>query len=220
MSLLGQASGDFTESSAALRVLFQGVYNTISPLALDGFTQTNPPIVTTAITVSAKLGTNATGVLSGSVAFSRPDQGSNVVGGPVEGLAGTLGLQVVPRGVFMLNANGNAFENQPAIASGINVFASAQGTYGNQLYETQVLAVAGALAQGADLIYSNGMELVSSRNGYLMPRSTNQTGANINLDLATITSQVANGQAASTTIAILSMPPDSAQNEIVYDQRL
>ena len=220
MALLGQASGDFTESSAALRVLHQGIFNTTSPLALDGFSQANPPIVTVASTFSAKLGTGATGVLSGSVAFSRPDQGSNVVGGPVEGLAGALGLQVVPRGVFMLNANGNAFENQPALASGINTFCSAQGTYGNRLYETQVLAAAAPLAQGDDLIYQNGQELVASRNGYLMPRVTTQTGAAVSLDIATITSQVANGQAASTLIAILSMSPDSAQNEIVYDQRI
>lgn len=222
MSLLGQASGDFTESAAALRVLHQGVFNTTSPLALDGFSQANPPIVTIANTVSAKLGTGARGVLSGSVAFTRPDQGSNVVGGPVEGLAGALGLQVVPRGVFLLNANGNAFENQPALASGINVFATSAGTYGNQLYETQALAAAGggAIAQGDDLIYQNGQELVASRNGYLMPRFTTQTGASVDLDLAGITSQVANGQTASTTIAILAMSPDSAQNEIVYDQRI
>ena len=40
------------------------------------------------------------------------------------------------------------------------------------------------------------------------------------MDLATITSEVANGAAASTTLGILKMPPDSEQFEIVYDQRI
>ncbi len=219
MALLGQASGDFTESSCALRILHSGIFNSTSPLSRDGFQQSNPPIVTTTNTISQKLGTGAMGVLSGSVCFTRPDVASNVVGGPAEPAA-PVGLMIKPVGIFRLNATGNAFENQPGLASGINTYMSGYGTYGNQLYETQVLAVAGAIAQGTDIVYENGQSLVASRNGYLMPRSTNQTGANISLDLATITSQAANGQAASTEIAILKMPPDSAQREIVYDQKI
>jgi len=219
MPLLGQASGDFTESSCALRVLYGGVFNSTSPLSRDGFQQSNPPIVSTPTTVSAKLGTGATGVLSGSVCFLRPDVASNVVGGPVEGL-GVLGLQVIPTGIFRLNATGNAFENQPGLASGINVYMSGQGTFGNQLYETQFLAAAGGQPAGTDIVYQGGQELISSRNGYLMPRVTTQTGAAISLDIATISSQVANGQASSTLIGVMKMSPDSAQNEIVYDQRI
>jgi hypothetical protein len=219
MPLLGQASGGWTESSAALRLLHAGIRNATGVLTADGFTQTNPPIVTTAGTISTQTNTGVLGVLSGSVAFTRPDQGSNFIGGPVEPGAPD-GLLIQPLGVFVNTAVGNAFENQPGPASGKNTYMSSQGTYGNQLFETQALAVAGALAAGDDLIYSAGQELVSSRNGYLIMRVTTQTGAAISLDIATITSQVANGQAASTLIGILKMPPDSEQFELVYDQRI
>jgi hypothetical protein len=219
MPLLGQASGGWTESSAALRLLHAGVRNAVGVLTADGFTQTNPPIVTTAGTISTQTNTGVLGVLSGSVAFTRPDQGSNFVGGPVEpGAPDEILIQ--PLGVFVNTAVGNAFENQPGPASGKNTYMSSQGTYGNQLFETQALAVAGALAAGDDLIYQTGQELVASRNGYLIMRVTTQTGVAINLDIATITSQVANGQAASTLIGILKMPPDSEQFELVYDQRV
>jgi len=97
---------------------------------------------------------------------------------------------------------------------------SGQGTYGNQLFETQAIAVAGAIAAGDDLIYTAGQELVASRNGYLMMRVTTQTGAAISLDIAGLASEVANGNAASTLLGILKMPPDSEQFEIVYDQRV
>ena len=43
MPLLGQASGGFTESSSALRLLHVGVRNTVGILTDDAFTQTNPP---------------------------------------------------------------------------------------------------------------------------------------------------------------------------------
>ena len=118
------------------------------------------------------------GALSDLVAFTRPDQGSNFVGGPVEpGAPDEILIQ--PLGVFVNTAVGNAFENQPGPASGKNTYMSSEGTYGNQLFETQALAAAGALAQGDDLIYTAGQELVASRNGYLQMRVTTQTGAAI-----------------------------------------
>ena len=43
MALLGQASGGFTESSSALRILHIGVRNTVGQLSANAFTQTNPP---------------------------------------------------------------------------------------------------------------------------------------------------------------------------------
>lgn len=221
MPMLGQASGGFTESSAALRILHAGIRNSVGVLTPDGFTQTNPPIVTTAATISDQVDTGTLGVLSGSVAFARPDQGSNFIGGPVEPGAPDEGL-IQPLGVFVNTAVGNAFENQPGPASGKNTYVSTGGTYGNALFETQALAAAGALAAGDDLIYQVGQQLVASRNGYLIMRETTQTGAVISLDLATITSEVANGAAAgeSTTLGILKMPPDSEQFELVYDQRV
>lgn len=219
MPLLGQASGDWTESSAALRILYVGVRNSVGVLTTDAFTQTNPPIVTTAGTISTQADTGVLGVLSGSVAFTRPDAGSNFVGGPVEPGAPNNGL-IQPLGVFVNTAVGNAFENQPGPASGKNTYVSAQGTFGNQLFETQALAAAAPLLVGDDLTYTTGNQLVASRNGYLIMRETVQTGAAVSLDIATITSEVANGAAASTTIGILKMPPDSEQFELVYDQRI
>jgi hypothetical protein len=219
MPLLGQASGGWTESSSALRLLHPGIRNTVGVLTADAFTQTNPPIVTTAGTISTQTNTGVLGVLSGSVAFTRPDQGSNFIGGPVEPGAPD-NILIRPLGCFINTAVGNAFENQPGPASGKGPYMSGQGTYGNQLFETQALDTSGAVAVGDDLIYTPGQELVASRNGYLMMRVTTQTGAAVSLDTATITSEVANGNTASTLLGILKMPPDSEQFEIVYDQRV
>jgi len=219
MPMLGQASGGWTESSSALRLLHVGIRNATGVLTADGFTQTNPPIVTTAGTISTQTNTGVLGVLSGSVAFTRPDQGSNFIGGPVEPGAPDE-ILIRPLGCFVNTAVGNAFENQPGPASGKNTYMSTGGTYANQLFETQAIAASGAIAAGDDLIYTAGQELVASRNGYLMMRVTTQTGAAISLDIATITSEVANGNAASTTIGVLKMPPDSEQFEIMYDQRI
>ena len=110
MALLGQASGGFTESSSALRILHVGIRNTVGVLSDDAFTQTNPPIVTA--NTSSQVDTTVLGVLSGSIAFTRPDAGSNYIGGP-EGSADT-----VPLGVFINTANGNSYENTPGTSSG------------------------------------------------------------------------------------------------------
>jgi hypothetical protein len=221
--MLGQASGGFTESSSSLRLLHVGVRNTVGVLTDDAFTQTNPPVVSTAGTVSDNVPTTVLGVLGGSVAFSRPDAGSNFVGGNVEGLAvATQETFVRPLGVFLNNANGRPFENLPAQASGKGPYVSAQGTYANSLFETQALDTDGAnVAQGADLTYTVGAELIASRNGYLMPRNTiDSAGAVASIDIAAISAEVEHGRTASTTIGILKMPADSTQNELVYDQRI
>jgi len=191
----------------------------VGVLTTDSFTQTNPPIVTTAGTISNQADTGVLGVLSGSVAFTRPDQGSNFIGGPVEPGAPD-GLLIRPLGCFINTAVGNAYENLPGPASGKGPYVCAQGTFGNRLFETQALATVGAINVGDDLIYTAGQELMASRNGYLQMRVTTQTGAPVNLDVATVASEVANGQAASTTLGILKMPPDSAMFELVYDQRV
>jgi hypothetical protein len=55
-------------------------------------------------------------------------------------------------------------------------------------------------------------------------RATTQNGTYTSLDNAANASEVANGTTAGTTasltIAILKMPPDSEQFELVYDQRI
>lgn len=226
MALLGQASGGWTESSSALRILYPQVRNTVGVLTDDAFTQTNPPIVSTAGTVSTSPGatTEVLGVLSGSVAFTRPDAGSNFIGGPVE--AGLVlpvdGLLIQPLGCFINNASGNPYENLPALASGKGPYVSAMGTMGSRLYETQVLAATGGVPAGTALTFLAGAPLIASRNGYLMPNRVYFGGAWVTLDTAACASQVANGAVAgtSTVIGVLKMPPDSVQTEVVFDQRI
>jgi len=224
MPLLGQASGAWTESSSALRILYVGIRNSVGVLSADAFTQTNPPIVTTAGTVSTSPGalTEVFGVLSGSVAFSRPDAGTNFIGGPRE--AGLVlpvdGTLINPLGVFINNASGNAYENLPGAASGKGPYVSARGTYGNKLYETNTLALTGGVAAGTAFTYTAGSRLIASRNGYLMPSRVFSGGAWVSVDVANNAAEVAGGSAASTVLGILKMAPDSVQTELVYDQRI
>lgn len=228
-ALLGQASGGFTESSSALRLMHVGIRNTVGVLTQDSFTQSNPPIVTTAGTVATCPGmlTLVRGVLSGSVAFTRPDAGPNYIGGNIETLA-VAGHEtlVKPLGVFINNAVGNAFENQPGLASGKGPYVSAQGTYGNRLFETQVLdatSVGGGVSTGDPIGYVTGVDLIASRNGYLMPRNMlTGGGALVSLDQTEIAAQSEHAGAAgsSTLIGVLKVPADSTLNEIVYDQRI
>ena len=226
MPLVGQASGGFTESASALRILYVGHRNSIGVLAPDAFTQTNPPVVITASTVSTQTQTLRHGVLSGSVAFTRPDIGSNVVGGNIEGLA-VAGYETLlrPVGVFINDANGYAYQNLPGQASGKGPYVSAQGSYGNQLFETQILDGAGItnFNTGDPLPYVTGVRLVASRNAYLMPADAIDGGGVIrSLLTAGCVAEVEHGLAAAdvTTIGILKMPADSTMNEIVYDQRI
>ena len=230
MALLGQASGGWTESSSALRILHVGIRNTIATLTADAFRQTNPPIGTAilpanTISTSPGLLTEVFGILSGSVAFTRPDAGSPFVGGPISVTGGSTASAytlrcVRPVGCFINNAAGNPYENLPASASGVGPYVSAMGTYGSRLFETQALQAAGALAQGDALTYLAGQTLVASVNGYLMPGSQDNAGAFSSLDIAGAALEVDNGAAASTVIGILKMVPDSVQTEIVFDQRI
>lgn len=229
MALLGQASGGWTESSSALRILNIGVRNTIGVLTDDAFTQSNPTAVAT--NVSSRVNTTKTGVLSGSVAFARPDGGqSNFVGGPgdnaTQGAFSTsdkMGYR--PVGVFINSANGNPFENQPGVASGVGPYVSGMGTYGDALYETKFIgdAVGGDPAAGATIDYLPGVQLIASRNGFLMPKQVlSAGGAAVSADDITCTAEsfVANADNSSTIIGVLKMPPDATQTELVYDQRI
>ena len=226
--MLGQARGGWTESSSALRILYVGVRNSIGILTTDAFTQTNPPSITTAGTVSTSPGalTETLGVLSGSVAFIRPDGGFNYIGGPTKTaltLPASL-LQVLPVGCFINSAAGNPYENLPAAASGKGPYVSGMGTFGNRLFETQVLVTTnGGTAAGTALTYVPGMKLVASQNGWLMPTVV-FTGAALDpmdAGAAWNSLEAVNASAAvATTIGLLKMAPDSAQTEIVFDQRI
>jgi len=199
MALLGQASGGFTESSSALRILHVGVRNTIGQLTADSFTQTNPPVVAgNATSASGILDGVVRGVLSGSIAFARPDNGGdNTHGGPTPAIAAAGGSTERVLGIFINNAVGNAFENQPGVASNRGPYVSAQGTYGNKLYETEDILGGGALT------YAVGDQLLASRNGYLTNNAADVHANNTGL-----------------VIGILKIVPDSNSDELVYDQRI
>lgn len=197
MALLGQASGAWTESSSALRILHVGIRNTTGTLTDDAFTQSNPSAIGGAAAseqLTALGYTNVLGCLSGSVAVVR---GDNQIGGPSAGNEAVLG-------VFINNANGNAFENTPGVASDKGPYVSAQGTYANCLFETF------DLDSGAAINYTAGDSLASSVNGFLTTVQGVAGNEAVNL---------VNG-ATAVTIGILKMPADSVQSEIVYDQRI
>ena len=231
MPLLGQASGGWTESSSALRLLNLGIRNSVGVLTDDAFTQNNP--VGTANYPTAKVDVTKHGVLSGSVCFVRADGGSNYVGGPGDSTVKaaiaadpTMIHGYRPLGVFINSALGNAYENTPGVASGVGPYISGMGTYGNALYETYALALlAGGghnVSAGAALTYYPGVELITSLNGFLMPLWTlSDDGVECRTsDIATVAAEYAVRGAASTVIGIIKMVPDSVQTELVYDQRI
>lgn len=197
MTMPGQASGGFVEGSSALRILYVGHRNSFSAtLTTDGFTQTNPPHVAGAAKSTTLAATPKYGVLSGSVAFTRADAGNGMIGGPTD-TPGEAG--VVPLGLFVNDAEGNAYENTPAPASGQAPYVSAQGTMGCQLYETQNLNT------DADLTWATGDKLHASQNGYL----TNVAADNNCFE-----------QGTYTLLGIVKVAPDSTHAELVFDLRV
>ena len=214
ISLLGQASGGFTQSNSALRILHVGVRNTVGQLTADSFTQTNPPVVTATANKTTASGFTAgvLGVLSGSIAFTRNDEGEFYHGGPTAGTTngGTDKPKERPIGVFINTAVGLAFTNQPGVASNRGPYVSAQGTYGNTLYETQILTGANI---GDDLAYTIGDELFASVNGYL----TNSSEA---ADLHDTDHSSGPASGGAWTIGILTVAGDTSSDELVYDQRI
>lgn len=156
-----------------------------------------------------------------------------MVGGP--GLAATqvaiaaanaqaIGYRAL--GVFINASLGNPFENTPGTASGKGAYVSGQGTYGNQLFETFLIANSADAVNspaGAAITYITGMNLVASRNGYLMPSEVIGTdGGRDSTDVVAMTAEsFVNGAVGrATIIGVLKMPADAVQNEIVYDQRI
>lgn len=210
MALPGQASGDFTESSSALRILYVGNRNSFAAqLTTDGFTQTNPPVDsgTAGATKSDTLPTAPKrGVLGGSVCFTRPDAGNGMVGGPVS--AAPAGGSVTPLGLFINDAAGNAYENTPAPASGQAPYLSGQGTYGLRLYETYDLATANG---NVPLDWQSGDKVYASVNGYL----TNLTDAANAFEAST-----PGGGGTPLAMGVVKIVPDSVHAEIVIDQRI
>lgn len=216
-SIGGQASGDYLLSQGALRILYSVTKDTIPVLADDGFTQSNPNVVTTTSAVSSTLPTNVkNGVLGGSVAFIRPDVGENTVGGAVAPGA-VFVINTRPLGLFINDAEGNANENTPAVASGKCPFLRG-GACGVKIYETAVQTTLGSGVVGTALTYGIGNFLYASVNGYLTNRwQDSYEAAWINAN--TLGSGAA-GIAAEpdvTRMGILIAPPGSSSSEMFVE---
>jgi hypothetical protein len=163
----GQASGDFTLSNSALRILYSYVKDSIPALAADALTQDNPNVITTAAAVSTTLPANVKkGALGGSVAFVRPDAGTNTVGGAVATAGPTYTVNTRPLGIFINDAVGNAFENTPGVASGKGPFVRG-GAIGTKIYETALQTTNSGGSVGDPITYSEGQFVYASVNGYL-----------------------------------------------------
>ena len=211
----GQASGDFRLSSSALRILYSYVRDSIGVLAADAFTQANPNIVTAPpAAVSTTLPVNVKhGVLSGSVAFVRPDQGANIIGGPklvaFDFVPGTR-----PIGMFINDSLGNAYENTPGIASGKGPVLRG-GSCGDKIYETAVQTVVGGGIIGTALTYTVGNLLYASVNGFL----TNRWQDSYETQWITATAAGSGGAGAAiepdvTRCGLLISPPDATSSEM------
>lgn len=231
MPTLGQSSGAWLGGNSALRILYIGIRNTFGVLAAESYTQANPPCVTT--NVSDQVPTTVHGVLSGSVAFLRPDLGNDFIGGPGSSTTQTAlaanathaaGYRAL--GCFLNNAVGNAFENQPGVASGRGTHTTGMGTFGNALFETKLIANSADAVNspaGHTITYFPGCALVASRNGYLMPSQSVGTDAGIdNADVIAMTAEsfVKNANSSATVIGVLRQAPDSSHTELIYDQRI
>lgn len=172
-SIGGQESGPGL-SQGALRILYSLIKDSIPALSSDAFTQANPSVVSTLAAVSTTLPANVKrGVLGGSVAFTRPDVGENVVGGAAL-VSSAYVAKTRPLGLFINDAVGNAYENLPAVASGKGPYLRG-GSVGVKIYETQkqttnsflVGVIGSAGVVGTDLTYSVGDKLYASVNGLL-----------------------------------------------------
>jgi len=211
MGIGGQASGDFRLSQGALRVLYSLIKDTIPVLAADGFTQSNPNVVTTTANKSTTIPVNVKkGILGGSVAFTRPDVGANTVGGAVL-VSSAYVARTRPLGLFLNDAAGNAFENTPAVASGKAPFVRG-GAVGTKLYETQVQIGASTALQ-----YFVGDRLYASVNGYL----TNRWQDSYEAQWITVTGgATSSGNAAEydiTCMGIVLAPPDANNAELFLE---
>lgn len=205
-ALGGQGSGDFAETSGRVQLLHMGIRNSVGVLTPDAFTQDNPPVVVTSANVSTTLtGITSKGVLGGSVAFTRSDIGNGFIGGPV--LVSTNHVAtIVPLGIFINDAVGNAFENTPGVASNRGPYVSGQAVAAIALWETQQ-------QQGGStaLVYTIGDKLYASSNGLLTNRIEDSYEWNV-------ASQ--NDPDFVTVMGVLKVAPDADNDLMVVDLRV
>ena len=211
MSMRGQSSGDFKETSGRVELFHVLVRNSFCSLAADAFSQSNPGIYTGGSLVSSTLA-NITkkGVLGGSVAFTRPQAGNNLIGGPSVTAGPTFLAGQRPLGIFLNDAMGNAWENTPAIASGRGTYVAGSGScVGVRIYETKILQATGPGNAGDTLVYAPGDLLYASANGLL----TNNVDDSYEALFASST-------AAATIIGVVKAAPDASTPMLVLDLRV
>lgn len=213
----GQGSGDFRETSARVQLLHVVTRNSQGLLTPDAFTQANPPVVTTASSVSTTLASIAkVGVLGGTIAFTRPDYGNGFQGGPLPGSLGSLSTGCLPLGVFINDAIGNAFENTPGVASGRGPYVCGNGScLALSIYETKVLTTNNSGTVGTALTYAPGQKVWASCNGLI----TNNVVDSYESNTAAYSS-VAISTAASTLMGVVKVAPDANSSLLVIDLRV
>jgi len=214
----GQASGDFRLGTSALRILYSLIKDSIPSLAADGFTQSNPSVVTTPSAKSTTIpATVKKGVLGGTVAFVRPDIGANAVGGAALVSAAYV-AKTRPLGLFINDSLGNAYENTPGVASGKAPFLRG-GSCGVKLYETQIqTTVGGGVVGNALTAYSVGDRLYASVNGLL----TNRWQDSYETQWITTAASGSGGAGAAiepdvTCMGIVLSPSDSNSSEMFFE---
>lgn len=217
MATTGQSSGNFQNSSGALRILYSGTKDSLCSLAADAFTVANPNVVTTQ--ASSVLPANVKkGVLGGSVAFSRPDAGALKVGGAVL-VAAAYVAGTRPLGLFLNDALGNAFENTPGPASGKGPYLRG-GSVACKLYETKQQTTVGGGSAGTALTYNVGDRLYASVNGYLTKRWQDSyeekwiTAGTVGSGAAAIAAEP-----DCTCLGIVLAAPDAGTSELIVQLR-
>jgi hypothetical protein len=215
MSMRGQSSGDFKETSGRVQLFHVVTRNSVGALAADAFTQANPVVYTGATLVSTTLaGITKVGVLGGSVAFTRPAVGNNVIGGPSVTAGPTFLAGQRPLGIFLNDAVGNAYENTPGPASGRGPYVCGSGTcLGVTLYETKILQATGPGNAGDALTYAAGDLLYASANG-LLTKNPDDAYEQLLTAVAFATTPVA------TVMGIVKAAPDASTPMLVLDLRV
>lgn len=206
MSMRGQSSGDFRETSGRVQLFHVVTRNSVGSLAADAFTQDNPVVYAGPIGKSTTLtGITKKGVLGGSVAFTRPQAGNNVVGGPAVTVGPTFLAGIRPLGIFINDALGNAYENTPGTASGRGPYVSGSGScVGVTIYETHKIQADGAGDAGDALTYAAGDLLYASANG-LITKNVDDAYETLNSVTATIIGIVKAAPDANTPMLVLDL---------------
>jgi hypothetical protein len=201
----GQGSGDFRETSGRVQLFHVGIRNSLGLLTSDAFTQTNPPIVAGGSLSTTLSGITKVGVLGGTCAFVRRDQGNGYHGGPIKVGAVYVATQK-PLGLFINDAVGNAYENTPGVASGRGPYVCGMSTIGVSLWETQQ-----QIGGVGDLTYLAGNKLYASVNGLLTNRIEDALEYNV---------AAQNDPDFVTIMGIVLVAPDSDNTFMVLNMRV